>query len=239
MELMGFAGLNPSYCFNTRLALDVGVLRIGELAARKRDEHGRVLAVAAILVAELLDQIVLFELDADQDVAGDHRREQQMANAHRRLKVEGVPPDQAAKAVRLIARTLEREGPLLRSEIAERLRRESIRIEGQAIAHLVWLAAAEGLICYGPDRDGEQCFVLVRDWVGKPRPIERDAALTELAVRYLTAHAPALPADLAFWSGIRLTDANRAWKAIQDRLLAVETKRGTRWRLRCFSSPSQ
>ena len=45
---------------------------------RKGDEHGRVLAVAAILVAELLDQIALFQLDADQNVAGDHHREQQM-----------------------------------------------------------------------------------------------------------------------------------------------------------------
>jgi hypothetical protein len=52
---------------NTRLALDV--LRAGELPARKWDEHGRVLAVAAISVAELLDQIALFQLDADQNVA--------------------------------------------------------------------------------------------------------------------------------------------------------------------------
>jgi hypothetical protein len=42
---------------STRLALDVCVVRTGELAARKRDEHGRVLAIQAILVAELLDQI--------------------------------------------------------------------------------------------------------------------------------------------------------------------------------------
>jgi hypothetical protein len=46
--------------------LDVGVLRIGEPAAWQRDEHGRVLAVAAILVAELRDQITLFQLDADR-----------------------------------------------------------------------------------------------------------------------------------------------------------------------------
>src|ERR1700722_10444089 len=74
---------------NGHLALDVGVLRIGELAARKRDQHGRALAVAAILVAELPDQVALFQLDADQDVAGDHHREQQMANAHRRRGPDG------------------------------------------------------------------------------------------------------------------------------------------------------
>ena len=46
--------------WSTRLALDVGVFRTNKLAARKRDEHGRLLAIAAILVAELLNQIALF-----------------------------------------------------------------------------------------------------------------------------------------------------------------------------------
>jgi len=70
-------------CLDTP-ALAVSVFRIGEPAARKRNEHGCVLAVAAILVAELLDQIVLFQLDADQNVAGDHDRKEQMTNGHRR-----------------------------------------------------------------------------------------------------------------------------------------------------------
>ena len=59
-ESSSFEAAGSLICLNTRLALDVGVVRTGELAARKRDEHGRVLAVQAILVAELLDQIVLF-----------------------------------------------------------------------------------------------------------------------------------------------------------------------------------
>jgi hypothetical protein len=164
--------------------------------------------------------------------------EPRIANAHRRLREEGVGAEQPAKAVRLVARMLEREGPLTRSEVAERLHRQSIRTEGQAIAHLVWLAAAQGLISYGPDRDGEQCLVLVRDWLGAPKPMEREGALAELAIRYLDAHAPATPADLAFWSGISLTDANRAWKTIQDRLLAVETARGIRWVLRSRKGPA-
>ena len=59
-ESLSFEAAGLLICLNTRLALNVGVVRTGELAARKRDEHGRVLAVQAILVAELLDQIVLF-----------------------------------------------------------------------------------------------------------------------------------------------------------------------------------
>jgi len=154
-----------------------------------------------------------------------------VANAHRRLKQEGVPAGQPEEAVRQIARMLKREGPLTRKEMAERLKRLGIHTAGQAIAHLVWLAAAEGLVCHGPDRDGEHCFVRVEDWLGKSKPVERERALADLALRYLNAHAPAAPADLAFWSGIRMADAQRAWKLIAGRLVEVETSRGPRWTL--------
>jgi hypothetical protein len=158
--------------------------------------------------------------------------EPRVANAHRRLRQEGVDGDHPARAVRLIERMLDRDGVLTRAEIAERLRRRGIRTEGQAIAHLVWLAAAEGLICYGPDRDGRPGFVLVREWIDASKPLDREAALAELATRYLAAHAPAEPADLASWSGIRLGDARRAWRAIGDRLDEVQTTRGALWTLR-------
>jgi hypothetical protein len=158
--------------------------------------------------------------------------EPRIQNAHRRLEQEGVPADQPAKAVRLIGRMLEREGPLARPEIRQRLRGRGIHIEGQAFVHLLWLATAKGLICRGPERGRDQCFVLVRDWIGEPQPMEREAALAELAARYLKAHGPATPADLAMWSGIRAGDARRAWGLIEDRLVQVETTRGTLWSLR-------
>jgi hypothetical protein len=158
--------------------------------------------------------------------------EPRIPNAFRRLEQEGVPSDQPAKAVRLIRRMLGREGPLTRPEIAERLRSGRIRTEGQALVHLLWLASAKGVICRGPERGRDQCFVLVRDWIGEPEPMERDVALGELAVRFLKAHGPATPADLAMWSGIRVGDARRAWAGIGDRLLEVETGRGAMWSLR-------
>ena len=155
-----------------------------------------------------------------------------LVNAHRRLNQEEVPADQPVKAVRLISRMLEREGPLTRAEIADRLQRKGIRVAGQAIAHLMWLAAAQGVVCYGPDTR----FALVGDWLGESKPRERDEALAELAVRYLRSHGPAGPADLAYWSGIRAGDANRAWQSIAGRLVEVETERGTRWMLRANRS---
>jgi len=158
--------------------------------------------------------------------------EPRIQNAFRRLEQEGVPPDQPATAVRLIRRMLGREGPLTRLEIAERLRSRGIRTQGQAVVHLLWLASAEAQICRGPERGPHPSFVLVRDWIGEPEPMDRDVALGELAVRFLKAHGPAAPTDLAAWSGIRAGDARRAWAGIDDRLVEVATARGALWSLR-------
>jgi len=50
--------------------------------------------------------------------------------------------------------------------------------------------------------------VLARDWLGAPPPaMSREAALGELARRYLVGHAPAADRDLAQWAGIGLRDA--------------------------------
>jgi hypothetical protein len=47
----------------------------------------------------------------------------------------------------------------------------------------------------------------VRDWLGEPGPVDREAALAELARRYLAGHGPADDRDLAKWAGIGLRDA--------------------------------
>jgi hypothetical protein len=158
--------------------------------------------------------------------------EPRIPNAFRRLEQEGVPADQPDKAVRLIGRMLGREGPLTRLQIAERLRSKGIHTKGQALVHLLWLASARGVICRGPERGRDQCFVLVRDWIGEPEPMKHDVALAELAVRFLRAHGPSTPVDLAMWSGIRVGDARRAWARIEERLVEVETGRGAMWSLR-------
>jgi hypothetical protein len=68
--------------------------------------------------------------------------------------------------------------------------------------------------------------------VSEPRALEGDGALAELATRYLRAHGPATPEDLAAWSGLRAADVRRAWGLVADRLTEVETRGSTTWRLR-------
>jgi hypothetical protein len=126
----------------------------------------------------------------------------------RRLAQEGVPPDDAERAVAAVRAALAADGPLVRSQLRERVAAAGVRTEGQALVHILALASIRGLIVRGPAARGEQAFVLARDWLGAPPPaMGREAALGELARRYLAGHAPAADRDLARWAGIGLRDA--------------------------------
>src|SRR5262249_22113340 len=70
--------------------------------------------------------------------------------------------------------------------------------------------------------DGRHAYVLARDWIGPPPRIDRDAALGELARRYLAGHAPAGDRDLAKWAGLPLRDARAGLAAIAGKLDARE-----------------
>ena len=139
-----------------------------------------------------------------------------LAANRRRLGQEGVSPDDAERAVQIIERALADDGPLTRAELAERIAANGIRTEGQAIVHLLMLTALRGIAVLGPVRDdGSHAFALTRDWLGTaPRELDRDAALAELARRYLIGHAPATSTDLATWSGLPLHDARAGLQAI-------------------------
>ena len=125
----------------------------------------------------------------------------------RRLAQEGVPPEAAERAIATVRAALS-DGPLTRSQLRERVAAAGVRTEGQAMVHILAMASIRGLIVRGPVVGRDQAFVLVPDWLGAPpAAISREAALTELARRYLAGHAPAADRDLAQWAGIGLRDA--------------------------------
>jgi winged helix DNA-binding protein len=136
----------------------------------------------------------------------------------RRLGEEGVTPDEAERGVGTIEAALAGEGPLTRLQLRERLDSAGVRTEGQALVHLLMLACLRGIAVRGPMVGKHHAYVLVRDWLGTPKRVERDKALAELARRYLVGHGPADDRDLAKWAGLPLRDVRAGLGAIASEL---------------------
>ena len=133
----------------------------------------------------------------------------------RRLAQEGVTPAQADRAVRLVTSEIARHGPRTRDELRDALRRAGLPTAGQALVHVLFRAALDGLVVRGAMRGRQHCYVLVADWLPRPPRFSRERALRELGRRYLAAHAPAGERDLAKWAGITLADARRALTGVE------------------------
>ncbi len=137
----------------------------------------------------------------------------------RRLRQEGVSAEQGERALKTIERALAGEGPLTRHQLRERLDSAGVPTAGQALIHLLFLAAVRGVAVRGPMVGKDHAYVLVRDWLGGAPEVDRDAALAELARRYLAGHAPADDRDLARWAGLPLRDARAGFAAIASELV--------------------
>ncbi|HEX8753353.1 MAG TPA: winged helix DNA-binding domain-containing protein [Solirubrobacterales bacterium] len=140
----------------------------------------------------------------------------------RRLGQEGVGPEAAERAVQTIERSLVEEGPLTRPQLRQRLESAGVRTEGQALVHLLFLATLRGIAVRGPMVDKEHAYALTRDWLGPQPSVDREAALAELARRYLAGHGPADARDLARWAGLPLRDARAGLGAIASELVQRE-----------------
>lgn len=137
-----------------------------------------------------------------------------LTSSRRRLRQEDVSEAEADRALATIERALADEGPLIRVELRARVEAAGVRLQGQAMLHLLFLAALRGIVVRGPIVGRQHAYVLVRDWLGEPAPVDRDKALAELARRFLVGHQPATDRDLARWAGMPLRDARSGLAAI-------------------------
>lgn len=142
-----------------------------------------------------------------------------LTSSSRRLREEGVSVRAAERGMETIERSLAEEGPLTRPQLRDRLDAAGVPTKGQALAHLLFLAALRGIAVRGPVVGGEHAYVLVRDWLGEQAPVDREAALAELARRYLVGHGPADERDLARWAGLPLRDSRAGLAAIASELV--------------------
>jgi winged helix DNA-binding protein len=144
----------------------------------------------------------------------------------RRLEQLGLGRNKQRKALGAIARALESEGPLTRTEARERVAAAGVELDTQTGMHIALLSVVSGIACLGPDRGSQTCLVRREDWLGKLPRLDRDKALAELARRYLGAFGPATDRDFAYWAGLPLRDVRAGLEAISSEIEEVRVGEG-------------
>ena len=116
-------------------------------------------------------------------------------------------------------------------------REELIGIAGKGQAEHVreWLrsgwggllkpVARRGMLSFGPSRGTSVTFVRPEIWLGSWRVVDRDAALVEIARRYLRAFGPATRSDFVRWFGPSFPAIGKtAWAGLTNDLVGVSVE---------------
>ena len=145
-----------------------------------------------------------------------------LAGAPARRAQLGITDASISHARLLAVEALSGGRRLRRKELLGALADGGVEISGQRGYHLLWYLSQSATLCLGPTDDGEQCFVLVDEWIRAPRRRAPEEAFAELADRFFRGHGPATVKDLARWAGIRITEARAALAAARDGLARLE-----------------
>jgi hypothetical protein len=137
-----------------------------------------------------------------------------------RMRNLGLDESTCARGVAVIRKALA-GGPMARREIRRHLVSAGVLEEpvGQTMMHLIFHAAALGVVCSGPRIGRDDSFVLLDDWVPQSKGPRGEVALAELARRYFAAYGPATASDFAAWSHLRVGVVHRAMAAIGSELV--------------------
>ncbi len=136
--------------------------------------------------------------------------------------------------------------PLTRPEIAERVSRalgvqmqtyqgggwgRQSKLAAVPVGHLNYpvvdllhLAAARGVVCYGPVRGGEPTFVRADAWIPHWVDLPREEAEELLLRKHLRAFGPASPTDFSMWTGLTIKAAREVWARLGAAIAAVRVE---------------
>ena len=122
----------------------------------------------------------------------------------------------------IVAATLSGRPDQTRQELRDAIAAVGMEVDGMAAAQILSVLELDQVICSGRPRNGEHTYALFDDRVPHPRRLDREEALAEIVVRYVTGHGPATARDLAYWATLSLRDVSRGLAAAADRLTSFE-----------------
>ena len=109
-----------------------------------------------------------------------------------------------------ISKALSGGQQLTRAELHDAVARVGIEPgDSTRFGHILLRAELDALICSGARRGKQFTYALLAERAPQSRILERDEALSELALRYFSTRGPATVLDFVWWSGLKVAEAKR------------------------------
>jgi hypothetical protein len=134
-----------------------------------------------------------------------------------------------ARCRALLSNALQGGRQLVRKEMYRVLEEGGVATGGSRGLHLLGRLALEGLVCFGPREGKQPTFVLLAEWVPKPRVLDRNDALGILTQRFFMSHGPATVQDFTWWSGLAVADAQAGLERVASLLTYEKMDGRTYW----------
>ncbi len=179
---------------------------------------GLAYAAGTVLRTHVLRPTWHFVLPADIRVllaATAPRIQTRIAHRYRRL---GLDADALARSVEALTEGLSGGNALTREEVRATLRAARIDADGQRLAYMLMNAELNAVVCSGPPRGSQHTYALLEERAPGARVASREAALSELALRFFTSHGPATAKDFATWASLTQADVRLALATASERL---------------------
>lgn len=131
-----------------------------------------------------------------------------------------LPTFERAEAV--LTAALEGGRRRIRQDLFAELESAGIDPSGQRGINILAYLSMRQVLVVGPHEGRQPTYALLEEWAAPGDRPDRDEALGRLAQRYFTSHGPATVRDLAWWSGLTLTEARRGLELAMPSLATIE-----------------
>lgn len=120
------------------------------------------------------------------------------------------------KSNTMLAKALQGNRQLMRTELGEILQKSGVSVEGLRLGHLMMHAELDAVICSGARKGKQFTYALLEERAPQAKTLAREEALAELTRRYFRSHGPATLQDFVWWSGLTMTEARKGVEAVQS-----------------------
>ena len=134
-----------------------------------------------------------------------------------------------SKAFAIIEKKLGGGIHLSREELITEFVRADIAVDNNRASHLFLRAEIDGIICSGKIKANKQTYALLHERIPKTQTLKRDEALAQLALRYFRSHCPATLQDFVWWSGLSVSESNRALEMVKSDFVSETIGNQTYW----------